>query len=379
MKKIAMIIRTDSLDRDDRIRKEILSIQRLNPSISFYIYAMLDDNIDKEGITSYGIPYRSIFLPSRAKYQQGKYAKYKAYEFYKIIKPYLNQYDAVWCGDYHTAIIAMFCKIKPIIWDLHELPMMLLGNPIKHIILKYIFRRCKIILHANNARIKYLQEQGVILNPEKHFAVRNYPNFDDIDKEFDSKYHSFIQWKGDRECVYLQGLGNQSRAPFETISAVLYYPSLCAVVVGPFQEEVKKHLIEEYGEELLYKRVLFQGKINQLKIPQYIKQCSFSLIFYKNVQANNYYCEANRLYQTIQLGLPVVVGCNPPMKELIDKYHFGVCINNDGSDIQSIIRGIDKMKDNIEDIRRFNAMYRDQLQWSSQEPILMDVVNILFS
>ena len=41
MKKIAMILRTNGLDYDDRIRKEMLTVMSLNSDIKFRIFAII--------------------------------------------------------------------------------------------------------------------------------------------------------------------------------------------------------------------------------------------------------------------------------------------------------------------------------------------------
>lgn len=375
--KIALAIKTEGLEYDDRVRKEILSIKKLYPNIEFKIFAMLPDNKEYEGVTSYGVPFKAIYLKSRDKYPSAKKVLKKTYEFYKVLKDDLKKFDAVWCGDYHSVAIALLCRYKPVLWDLHELPSMLLGNGIKQFILKKTFDNCKVVVHANPQRIDYLKSCGCITAPQKHYALRNYPNFEDVDKEYDEKYHAFVEWKAERHCVYLQGLTNYSRADKESIEAVLTFPDLVAVVVGGFQPEVRKELEEKYGQEELKKRVYFVGKIPQLKIPQYVAQCFTTLVFYKNVRPNNYYCEANRFYQAVILGLPVVVGNNPPMKDLVEEYNLGVVANTDGCSVDAIYMALNQ-------VIHSRVMYLESIQknknfliWDQQESVIKQIVDKL--
>ncbi len=377
-KKIALVIKTAGLDYDDRVRKEILSVQEIYPNIKFKIFVMYPENKETTGVTSYGTPYKSVYVPSRDKYPSGQKAALKSYEFYKAIKEELKEYDAIWCANDDTALVVALAKSKHILWDLHELPGSLMGNPIKKWLLKYLFSRCKAVVHANPQREQYLESIGAISDNSKHFAIRNYPNFEDRDNEYDGLYHQFIEWKGERKCVYLQGLANDSRAAYESIEAVLQTPELVAVVVGGFDNESKKRLEKEYGAELT-ERVFFVGKIPQLKIPQYVEQCYMSLIFYKNVRPNNYYCEANRFYQSVLLGLPVVVGNNPSMKELVDKYNFGVSIEDDGNDIIKIKEGIDKILTYYDTYKVSIKKHRDNLIWGTQDGTIKQIVEKLLS
>lgn len=375
-KKIAMVIKTDGLEFDDRVRKEILTTQKLFPNISFKIFVMYPENKETIGMTSYGVPYRSVYVPSRDKYPSAKKAALKSYEFYKAIKKELKEFDAVWCANDDTAMIVALADQKHLLWDLHELPSSMLGSLPKRWLLRYLLSRCKVVVHANPQREKYLENIGIITNPSKHYALRNFPNFEDKDTEYDETYQKFVAWRNDRKCVYLQGLNNDSRAAYESISAVLQIPQLAAVVVGNYDKESRQKLAEEYGEGL-EKRVYFVGKIPQLKIPQYVEQCQLSLIFYKNVRPNNWYCEANRFYQSVIMGLPVVVGNNPSMREMVEQYGFGVSIDDDGKDIFKIKQGIETVLNNYDAYILKNEENRKRLLWDNQENRIREIINHL--
>ena len=99
---------------------------------------------------------------------------------------------------------------------------------------------------------------NVINDQSKHIALRNFPNFDDIVKEYDNKYYQFIEWKGNRKSVYLQELSSDARAAFESFAAVLKEPELVAVVVGGFDSKIKERLIRNFGDDELQKRIFFQ-------------------------------------------------------------------------------------------------------------------------
>lgn len=375
--KIALVLKTSGLEYDDRVRKEILSVQKLFPEISFKIFAMLPENKGSEGVTGYGVPYETIYIPARDKYAPAEKTTLKSYQFYKAVKNKLSDFDAVWAADNSATIFPLLVKNKKILWDLHELPSNFMNKWWGKILLKYIFNRCRVLLHANPERISYLQSIGVIKEPQKHIAVRNYPNFEDEDSKYDSKYYDFVKWKGDRRCVYLQGLANSSRASIESIVSVLQCEDLCAVVVGGFDKEAKKMLNNKYGLQLEDK-VFFVGQVAQLKIPQYIKQCYLSLVFYKNVRPNNWYCEANRFYQSIISGIPVVVGNNPTMRDLVKKYGYGVSIEDDGRDVNLIVKGIKQIINNYNYYKNNIIKNKDCLLWDKQEKVFVDIIRKLF-
>ena len=377
-KRIALVIKTEGLEYDDRVRKEILTVRKLFHDVSFKIFAMLPGNKEQEGITKYGVPYKSVYIPARDKYPSAQKTTLKAWQFYRAVEKEVRDYDAVWVANVDAAFVPIFLKHKRIIWDLHELPLTFTGHRPMRQLLRHTFNRCKLVLHANPQRADYLESIGVIDDREKHIALRNYPNFDDVDVEHDEKYVQFVEWKGDRECVYLQGLSEERRAAYESVAAVMKHDALSAVVVGKMYPESLERLIAEFGEDKLTSRVYFVGKVPQLKIPQYVAECKLSLVFYKNVQPNNWYCEANRFYQAVILGVPVVVGANPPMKELVEKYDFGVSIATDGSVVDDISEGIRKVMGNYDYYKLKTLENRDNLLWSKQEEQIKQLVLRLF-
>lgn len=376
--KVALVLYTGGLDFDDRIRKEILSIQKLYPNISFKIFAVEPNNREEDGMTSYGVPYHIPYLQTRDKYKSASHTVQKAWDFYRCIREELKGFDAIWCADPETFIFVLMLHGKPLAWDLHELPLKLMGNPIKRMLFRLLEWKCDVMIHANDSRLAYLKDQGLVSHLQKQFVLRNYPQFNEIDEEYDDLYYKFVNWKGDCPCAYLQGLNTAVRAAEESVMAVMSAKNLKGVVVGNFDKNIKDKLIRYYGEEQLLSRIFFTGKIKQLKTPQYIRQCVLSLVFYKNSSPNNWYCEPNRLFQSVINKVPVVVGNNPPLKEYVEKNNCGVSVDTDGSNIDLILDGINQVlseRDSyVESISK-----HDIALWSGQEDVIEDIIERLLS
>lgn len=375
--KIALILYTSGLDYDDRVRKEILTIQKLYPNVKFKIFAVEPTNREEEGLTSYGVPYRIPYLSSRDKYSSSSHTLAKAMDLYKTLKKDIQDFDAVWCADEQPFPFIIFTKGKPIIWDLHELPQRFLNRFYMKWLFKMMERRCKVMLHANQPRLGYMNELGLISDVEKHYVLRNYPDFNEIDVEYDESYHRFEKWLGNDKCVYLQGISGIERADIESIGAVLEVSGLKAVVVGNIGSSRKAIIEQQFGQNTLAERVYFTGMIKQLKTPQYIRKCILSLIFYKNKNKNNWFCEPNRLFQNINNGNPVVVGNNPPMKELVEQYGVGVCADTDGCDQKKIVEAMNQLLDNIETYKANIAANEGKWLWATQEDTISAFVEKL--
>ncbi len=373
--KVAFILKTTGLDYDDRLRKEIVSLQQQDSRVKPYIFVMLPENKTTKGITSYGVQYESIYIPARDKYPSAQKKLLKAYQFYSVLKKQIREFDAIWCADVDTLFIPFLSHNKYRIWDLHELPLGLYENGLKRILLKFLFSRCSLVLHANPQRIDYLASlSNGLIDAKKHLAIRNYPSFHEATATKDTLFNEFIKWKKDRDCVYLQGLAEYGRAAYESVEAVLRTNKLCAVVIGKFDQSALEKLREERRGEL-EQRVFFTGMIPQLKTPLYTSHCKLSMVFYTNIRPNNYYCEANRFYQSVSLGVPILCGNNPPMRALVEKYGFGVSIDDDGGDISAISNGLDKLLKDY-DVYHNNCLNnRDAVNWESQTTIFKSILN----
>ena len=44
------------------------------------------------------------------------------------------------------------------VWDLHELPLVFMGNPIKRQLFRYLESKCNVMIHANESRLKHLEK-----------------------------------------------------------------------------------------------------------------------------------------------------------------------------------------------------------------------------
>ena len=101
-------------------------------------------------------------------------------------------------------------------------------------------------------------------------------------------------------------------------------------------------------------------------------------MFYKNSSPNSWYCEPNRLFQSVINKVPVVVGNNPPLKEYVEKNNCGVSVDTDGSNIDLILDGINQVlseRDSyVESISK-----HDIALWSGQEDVIEDIIERLLS
>lgn len=373
--KIVFVLYTQGLEYDDRIRKEILY---LNKAYDIEILVLTPKNAKEFGTTSYGVPYKSFSLISRKLLPSGKFTLIKSIEFFINIWKHIKKSDIIWTNDCEPFLVPLLLSNKKQIWDLHEIPSAFTSNKITKFIYKVIENKCKLIIHANSYRIDYLKESSVISNKKKHQFLRNFP--DNLLLEYsqkDSSYDSFINWLQGCEYIYLQGLQTEERYPIETIDSIIEHGKYKCIVVGGFNESIKRTLTQKHGINLMNEKVYFRGKVDQMNIKPYIDSSKFSIVLYEGTKPNNKYCEPNRMYLSLISDKPVIVGNNPPMRDIVNKYDLGISLKSYGECSNEIKQSIDIIEYNYEKYCNNIRNNKKFLMWEAQFPVLDYIISIL--
>lgn len=362
-KRIAMILRTNGFEYDDRVRKECISLSKV---AEVMLYVTFENNLECEGVTAYGIPYKAFRLNSRDIFKSGKFLFIKVLEFYLRVNKYLKDYDVVWAHEEYTFLFPLLSKKKKIIWDLHEIPEFFFGSFLRRFY-HIIENKCIAIIHTNSYRIGYQISAELIKYPQKHYFIRNFPDIVFLKSQSKPEvWNSLENWKKSDNYVYLQGISSHDRFPFNSLAAVLSATNYKIVIVGSFNDALVLHrLKQEFGHSIM-DRLFFTGMIDQLMVPYFLKSAVFSMVFYQITTPNERFCEANRFYQSIALGVPVITGCNEPMAEFIKQYNCGISLASDGRNIDEIIKAIHKLLTNLNyyKIQTKNAM--NNFVWNDQ-------------
>jgi glycosyltransferase involved in cell wall biosynthesis len=367
-KKIAIVLSTPTgLENDDRIRKEVLSINKMG-HFHVKIFARVSKNEYQEGVTSYGTPFKYLYLRTRDIFPSGKFLPFKIMEMYFKLRKELTEYDIIWCADHDMFIFPLLLK-KIVIWDLHEIPELFLKNKLTIKLFHYLENKCKTIIHANSYRLDYLIEHGLVTKRERHLTIRNYPDKVFIESKLIPYSHSEMQyWLNGSKYVYLQGISSPERHPYNSITAIIEATDLKMIVsAGKLDANTYDILIKRYGIKLFNEKIYFTGMLDQLFTPFVIKKALFSMVFYAITSSNQRFCEPNRFYQSLVFGIPVICGCNEPLKDIIEKYNCGICIKSDGSDKNEIINAITKLLNNYDFYRQNAIAVQDLFVWNDND------------
>jgi len=229
------------------------------------------------------------------------------------------------------AIFKKFLKHR-LVWDMHELPhSFLLKWPVFRHLLKYMLKNFDYCIVANNYRGQYINER---LNTEKEFkSLNNYPTKVDLEREKNLQFDLGF----DKKDTIALWIGNPSIKrnfiPFYEACKKLDFKIL---VLGRISKESN---FLNYDKNC---KVLF---VNPETIPDYIDNTSFSAIFYRNVNKNNWLCEPNRLYLLMSRGAKFIAGNNPQIKKALKHYEYAKVLNSVAPDYDSILEGVKKLNE----------------------------------
>ncbi|MDD2496318.1 MAG: glycosyltransferase [Tissierellia bacterium] len=381
MATILMVVKTTGLAYDDRIRKECLTFIELGHFPT--ILVLSDDNDSRRGITDYGIPFIEVCLKTRNYLPDAKGLLVKTFEMYLKMIPHIKQIrpDVIWIHNIEMAglvPIAMSYKkkrwVKKIIWDQHELiPNRLMKFPFKTVI-KNLVKKCDAVIQANVERKDFFINIFRI-NPEKVEVLENF-----VDKIFltlppGSLPAKVSLWLDQKPYFLAQGGGDPGRYLSELVEAIIRLKKAKLIVVGPYEQVVVDVLKKQFNNEF-DEWILLTGKVPQLELVNYIDNTIASVIFYQSSNRNSFLCAPNRLYQALARGVPVIVGCNPPMKHLVERLKNGVVLEDDGKDSTQVYKGLMELFNNY-------LLYAEQaknnkhiFKWEKQSYVINELLHI---
>ncbi|WP_180044144.1 MULTISPECIES: glycosyl transferase family 1 [unclassified Acinetobacter] len=332
MSNFLMILKTQNLRNDQRVLKEIRSLTECGANVNVLVAKdcdMTEEELNKpmKEISIFGgAAPRNIFIRIL-----GVFDFYIKSLFYII--PKKKKINKYWiCDPIMFGLILLIKLIDPnskIIWDHHELPpTWFLKNKLLLSFFKLAYRKADIVIHCNQSRKDYLEN---LLN-FKHgnsYVISNYPDVIDGNEEEYLNEES-ENWINNKKFVYLQNCLQEDRNGAVIIKALIgkgYYIYHAG--------KINKNYLETNGIDPNHKQLKLGGYLSFKQINRVLKKCEFTVICYKKNSLNQIYCDANRLYQAMALGTPLIIGDNPSMIESTINYHSKIILEGDGSEIKS--------------------------------------------
>jgi glycosyltransferase involved in cell wall biosynthesis len=329
-----------------------------------------------------GGPATTIRLRSRGWSAQGRGVVAKTLEMYLrfIANIVRTRPDVVWCHELGMSglvpVLALFRScglIRRVVWDQHELPSDgLLKNSGYRRVFRWLVGLCDSVVMANHERralvIDWLGEK-----PRVPIAVlENYPDARFGDLVATDLPRKVTEWLEGSPYLLAQGGANPDRHLDRLVSATLRMPQFKLLVVGPYLPQVLPDLERRHGSAL-GRQVLFTGPVPQLDLTRFIDHAYASVVLYQSDSANTRLCAPNRLYQALVRGVPVVVGVNPPMADLVNARRCGVVLRTDGASADDVCEGLRRLESGYEAFKA-SAARTHGLLWESQQAVVARIV-----
>lgn len=338
MSKILMVLKTQSLKNDQRVLKEMKSLSKNGANV--HVFAAKDCDCNESDI---GYPLNIVNIFGGAAPKNLLKRLVGVVEFYLKCIFFLlfnkNKFDKYWiCDPIMFGLVLLIKIFNPkgrVVWDHHELPPdWFVKRKILMKFFKLAYKKADVVIHCNNSRKNYLENRMNFKHPLS-YMINNLPEDSNIEEE-ELSLEAEI-WIKENKFVYLQNCLQDDRNGKEVINA-LVSKGYSVFHAGKINNEYLKN------NNIDLSKIFLGGYLSYKQINRVLSKSLFTVVLYKMDSMNQIYCDPNRLYQTINLGVPVIIGSNPSMQEICKEYSNKIILQDDGSDKILLGKAINDIK-----------------------------------
>lgn len=300
--------------------------------------------------------------------------------FFKIsIKGIKYRPEIIHAHDFYVLPIAVLIKIfcnSKIIYDAHELEsetthrskkMRILVNFIE----KMCLRKINFFITVSPSILDWYVEKYHFKNSE---IILNSPVIDKImtGKKGSNYFREKYSLPSDTTIYLYLGklaLGRGIHTILDAFTKISPKFIVIFMGAGPLETEIQV-LAEKHTNIFLHEQVP-HNTVTQ------ISSCAdFGLCLIEGVSKSYEYCLPNKLFESIFSGLPIIVSNLPDMRNLVQKYGVGICIDNSS---EKLIQTINSVKVSDFDGRLFEFDSLVELSWEFQAQKLERIYTSLFT
>lgn len=382
-RRIHMVLKTTGLEYDDRVRKECESLVRLGADVG--IVVLERDNVSGRRIAWENVRALSIGLTSRRLLPHRRGIPFKLLEFnVRALAAMLqDRPDVVWAHNQESALVVAAAValrrlgvVERVVWDQHELPRdTVLGIPWLRKLWDWLAAACDSVIVANTSRRDFLRTDSREEGEVPFVVLENW-----ADRTFGELPETVLpmevaEWLKSRPYILLQGGAHPGRHFDKVATAVVEHldADVGLIVVGGHSDTDVQQLRRRWGDRF-DRQVWFTGWIPQMEIPAFIDHAQASLVLYEASSPNSLYCAPNRLYQAITRGVPVIVGANPPMAELVHEHGIGIILDGTGESPADIAAGIRSLLRAPGRFRQGLSRARETFLWENQDAEIARII-----
>lgn len=361
-------IKTKNINVDRRAHKEWYSLSRHGETINLVYSSDVEIESRPELSSIAKIDVLGGAAPSNTILRLLGAFVFSVFSFFKSF--FIKGDRKHWVNDpvlFLLVVLLCFFRRGFIVWDHHELPPDWLMN---HAAFRFVFRiaykSADAVIHTNNERRQFLEEKLSYVH-NNSLVVGNFP----LKSEMQQVVPVSLRKTSLNDYIYLQNCVGESRCDLEIFKAVKA-SGLKAVHAGSCDPNRITRLVSKLGDLDFCE---FVGVRNIAEINYLLRNSICTLVFYKNISANNWFCEPNRLYQAAAQGCVIIGGNNPPIAKFLGQYRKGVFCSSDGADSKAILDAISESQSLNFDVSKDHKI-EPYFFWDDYEAVFESIARI---
>jgi len=287
-----------------------------------------------------------------------------------------KSYDYIHACDFDTIIPALACKLffgKKVVYDIFDFYADMLRDAPDF--LRRFIRRIDLfligfadgVIIADEGRIEQIKGS----KPRNLVVIYNSPssvNLREVPKRRDNS-------DSDSLVIAYIGLLQRERGIFEMIDVVKNHPEWKLVLggYGAEEEEIKAKIKD-------IKNVKFIGRVPYDKTLEIYASSDIMFATYDPQIPNHRYSSANKLFEAMMLGKPIIVARNTSMDKIVEKYGLGFVVEyGNKKDLEETITSISNWdKDKWELFEKHaKKVYSENFSWETMEHRLITLYESL--
>lgn len=190
------------------------------------------------------------------------------------------------------------------------------------------------------------------------------------------RYPILTKRNGDVHVVYV-GAMDMSRGLDNIIDAFSVLPDSYKLVLiggGPDLTRIASRASIAGSQQLK-----IVGPIPHDDVQDVIATGDVGIVVYSMDGLNNLYCSPNKIFEYAQAGVPVVTSCQPPLKEMVERYNIGAVVGcTEPPNRDSYAKAIHKVASQVERFGRNLLLFLRCHQIESEQQRLTNAVNRIF-
>jgi glycosyltransferase involved in cell wall biosynthesis len=211
-------------------------------------------------------------------------------------------------------------------------------------------------MHAEQHRLDYFHK--TYRTEARPFLLENLPFFRETIPQQDRSRPT--------RCVYVGGFMPQRHCEemLEAFSESTLPEDVTFDMVGFYGRQSYQKTITQLLSRINTDRIRILPPVSHKDMYELLSRYDIGLAFYQNTDLNNYYCAPNKVYDYLQMGMPVITNDYPGLLDIVGNNRAGVCLSRvDAEHIQAAVRTIEA--DNL--YHNISTDIRQRYSWEHQE------------